>query len=92
MIVGIKVIMIKMIIFMLNVGNHIQNYVYKNKNKEKTNAMVLRYDDIEGRSNVYKKVNCLSIQKVEYPQDIEEKIIIIPPQNSNQENQSRLHC
>ena len=64
---------------------------YKNKNKEKTNAMVLRCDDIEGSSDVDEKVNCSAIQKVENPQDIEKKDSIIPPQNSNQENNSRLH-
>lgn len=45
---------------------------YKNKNKEKTNAMVLRCDDIKGISYVDEKVNCSTIQKVEEPQNIEE--------------------
>ena len=48
---------------------------YKNKNKEKTYAMILRCDDIEGSSDVDEKVNCLAIQKVKNPQDIEEKWI-----------------
>jgi len=37
--------------------------------------MVIRCDDIEGSSNDEEKVNCSAIQKVEEPQDIEEKRI-----------------
>ena len=37
--------------------------------------MVLRCDDIEGSLDVDEKLNYSTIQKVEYPQDIEEKRI-----------------
>jgi len=48
---------------------------HKHKNKEKTNAMVLRCDDIVKSLDIDERVNCSTIQKVEEPQDIEEQRI-----------------
>ena len=45
---------------------------YKKKNKEKTNAMIQKYEDIKDSSDVDEKINCSAIKKVEEYQDIEK--------------------
>jgi len=44
---------------------HPKLHPYKNKNKDKTNVMVLRCEDIEGSSNVDEKINYSAIQNIE---------------------------
>jgi len=62
-ILGIVFIVIKMVI-----------RPYKKNNKEKTNAMVHKYKDVEGSLDVDEKLNYSTIQKVEEYQDIEYSI------------------